>query len=292
MLPSSAGGRTLSTIRRCFLSVVIRFMQAASPARCPPLSLLHQRTDGSVRDVACWAEQSGCRKGPPLAPVGMAVSPDQKNLYVASQVEDAHEHSTMERLSAFSRDRATGMVVPLPGRSACVSMSYDNFKGGCALGRGFGSPSDVVVSGDGHNVYLAGSGGVAAFSRAADGSLRQLAGEDGCVSVALRAAPVVRTIHMSRTTTQRLSRADATEQSSSSLLSIGPGTAIPRFSRCSDADASGLFRVTMGMGDASVPQRRATASVASSTRLPVNATTRSRSVPTAETSMSRRSPRC
>jgi len=150
----------------------------------PPLSLLHQRADGSVEDVACWSYSGGCRSGPALSPVGMAVSPDEANLYVASQVEDAHEGNTMERISVFRRNRSTGMVVPLHRRSACIAMGADNYRDVCAHGYGFGAPSDVTVSPDGRNVYLAGDGGVATFSRAsADGSLRQF----GCVGVSLTA---------------------------------------------------------------------------------------------------------
>ena len=42
----------------------------------------------------------------------------------------------------------------------------------------------VAISPDGHNVYVSSVGGVAVFRRAADGSLRQLAGRSGCVLAA------------------------------------------------------------------------------------------------------------
>ena len=105
-----------------------------------------------------------------------ALSPDGKNLYVASRVSGA--------VAVFSRNVTTGELTQLSGIAGCVS--HDGTGGTCAVGRGglFGAMT-VAVSPDGRHVYMGSfdNNMVALFSRnPATGALTQLSGTAGCVS--------------------------------------------------------------------------------------------------------------
>jgi DNA-binding beta-propeller fold protein YncE len=125
---------------------------------------------GCVRDRA----SSGCALARGLSgPSSVAVSPDGRNVYVAA--------SGSQAVGVFTRNPRTGALRQLFGSSGCVSRARGD---GCTTGRSLPRPRDVVVSADGANVYVAGEGGVAAFSRSVSqgGALTQLAGRAGCVS--------------------------------------------------------------------------------------------------------------
>jgi DNA-binding beta-propeller fold protein YncE len=125
----------------------------------------------------CVRHQGGdfCRAGRAMGgPVSIAVSPDGRNVYVASAGSDA--------LSVFSRNARTGLLTQLPGGNGCVSQRPG---GGCVVGRALNEPTSVAVSPDGAHVYVTGRrfpSGLAAFDRAADGSVTQPAGAAGCVT--------------------------------------------------------------------------------------------------------------
>jgi DNA-binding beta-propeller fold protein YncE len=82
-------------------------------------------------------------------------------------------------VAVFDRDPTTGQLTQLPGTDGCVS---DTGSGGCADGRALNGASDVAVSPDGANVYVAaGLGGLAVFDRdPVTGELAQKAGTAGC----------------------------------------------------------------------------------------------------------------
>lgn len=103
---------------------------------------------------------------------GVAVSPDNENVYVTS----------VSGVAAFNRNPTTGALSQLPGTAGCVS--DDGSAGQCADGRAVGGASAVTVSGDGKSVYVVGSSdAVAVFARnTTSGALTQLAGTAGCVS--------------------------------------------------------------------------------------------------------------
>ena len=110
--------------------------------------------------------------------VGVAVSPDGANVYVASQASGS--------VGVYRRDTATGTLAQLPGTSGCVSEDgTDNHGGTCADGRALEFANAVAVSPDGKNVYVGAKGthGVAVLARdASTGALTQLAGAAGCVT--------------------------------------------------------------------------------------------------------------
>ena len=116
-----------------------------------------------------------CGRGRAIGgPVSIAISPDGANVYVASAGSDA--------VSAFARNRRTGVITQLAGERGCVSQRPG---GGCVVGRGLNEPTSVAVSPNGAHVYVTGRrfpSGVAVFDRAADGSLVQPAGAAGCVT--------------------------------------------------------------------------------------------------------------
>ena len=106
---------------------------------------------------------------------GVAVSPDNRHVYVASQ-----DNNT---LAVFSRDTTTGALTQLSGSAGCIAETGDGIT--CTDGRGLVNPVHLEVSPDGRHVYVASrdSNGVAIFSRdTTTGALTQLSGSAGCIA--------------------------------------------------------------------------------------------------------------
>ena len=110
---------------------------------------------------------------------GVAVSPDGKNVYVASN----------EAVVRLNRNTTTGAISQPAGTAGCVS---EEGAGPCADGHGLGGPTEVTVSPDGKSVYVASSGwapygagqAVARFNRnTTTGAISQPAGSAGCISL-------------------------------------------------------------------------------------------------------------
>ena len=116
---------------------------------------------------------AGCMRATALAaPTGVSLSPDGRDLYVASGINQGNA------LVSFDRDPANGTLTQKPGRAGCVSQSGTGGK--CARGRalrepstsGEASPGDtlvqptlrVTVTPDSRSVYLSGDT-VAVFDR-------------------------------------------------------------------------------------------------------------------------------
>jgi 6-phosphogluconolactonase (cycloisomerase 2 family) len=133
---------------------------------------------GCITDEATSSEcATTSAKGLDL-PYGITVSPDGKNVYVASLTDEA--------VAEFSRNTETGALEQIPGHE-CISGSAGS---GCPITTAIGLKEviSVVVSPDGKNLYTAAGakgaeGDVAAFARDSEtGALEQLSGEEACIS--------------------------------------------------------------------------------------------------------------
>ncbi len=144
--------------------------------------------DGSLTELGCIAENtdetdgvtSDCGEGNQFGhgirrPVALAVSPDGKEVYVADETGSA--------IAVLTRDTATGALSQSGEADDCIAESTDS--GDCSTSAtGLSSVDTVTVSPDGNNVYTGGDtnpGTIAEFSRAADGSLTQLASPNDCI---------------------------------------------------------------------------------------------------------------
>jgi DNA-binding beta-propeller fold protein YncE len=107
-------------------------------------------------------------------PIALTISPDGRNVYVASAGSDA--------VSTFSRNRRTGALSQAAGVKGCISARPGD---DCLVGRALNEPTSLAVSPDGARVYVAGRrfpSGIAILTRGSDGSLTQAGGAAGCVT--------------------------------------------------------------------------------------------------------------
>jgi len=112
------------------------------------------------------------------SPQRLAVSPDGKNVYVASAAGDSPGG-----VLVLNRDTSTGAITQAAGTAGCFSA--DGSGGECTDGHGLGPVvQDVAVSADGKSVYAASfGGGIVRFDRnTSTGALTQPAGAAGCIS--------------------------------------------------------------------------------------------------------------
>jgi len=122
------------------------------------------------------ADGSGpCADGHGLSyPTGVAVSPDNKSVYVTSYYGG---------VARFNRNTTTGAITQPAGTAGCVS---EDGSGPCADGRGLTGATGVDVSPDNKSVYVAStlSDTVARFNRnTTSGVITQPTGAAGCVGV-------------------------------------------------------------------------------------------------------------
>lgn len=113
-------------------------------------------------------------------PGSVALSPDQRQLYVGSAT-CADDGICRGSVSAFRRDRRTGALSRLRGRAGCVSRRGEP---ACRRARAIYWTDSIAISADGRSAYAAGANAVAVFSRSRrSGALRQLRGPLGAVRV-------------------------------------------------------------------------------------------------------------
>jgi DNA-binding beta-propeller fold protein YncE len=106
--------------------------------------------------------------------VGVAVSPDGRNVYVAAGATNGEG-----AVVSFERNASSGALTQLPGEEGCISTS--NTK--CAHGVAIDGPEDLVISPDGRDVYTNSSqdNAVLEFRRERSGALVQLASPNACL---------------------------------------------------------------------------------------------------------------
>lgn len=137
------------------------------------------QASGKLTQLECLSRRGSesCKAARGLyGTASVAVSPDDRNVYVASMYSNS--------VAVFRRDPSTGKLSQLPGEAGCVS---ERSRSGmqCAEGRGLSYARAVTVSGDGKNVYVSSirGRGVAIFNRdPSTGELGQLPGRTGCVT--------------------------------------------------------------------------------------------------------------
>jgi DNA-binding beta-propeller fold protein YncE len=139
-----------------------------------------------------------CSPGPAIGgPFGLAVSPDGRNVYVASgfDVNGTDTPTDGNGITVLTRDRSTGGISQLQGTAGCITVGGTN--GQCVAFAALKGSESVVVSPDGQSVYTAAasSQGVVIFSRnTTTGALTPLPGNLGCLSVIEERCTRVRTL--------------------------------------------------------------------------------------------------
>jgi DNA-binding beta-propeller fold protein YncE len=170
---------------------------SALAATKPPVARQPVSALGSVSQLpglsGCVVDRSQTRslctrvralRGPApfLGSHALAISPDGRNVYVAS--------SRSHAIAVFTRNSATGALSQRSGTAGCIALAGAS---GCARAVGLAVPNSLVVSPDGRNVYATsvGSNTVISFRRnPSTGALTQLVGGAGCIADAARSGCV------------------------------------------------------------------------------------------------------
>lgn len=173
-------------------SLVALVLAAGAAAKPPPAKPQGKQAAlrGTLEQLpgtrGCLVDQSkpaaGCGKarallgpGPFMGSRAIAVSPDGKNVYVASSGSDA--------IAVFRRNAKTGALIQPKGTAGCVAAKG---AGGCGKAIGLDGPNSVAVSANGRMVYATSrnSNSITSFRRnSQSGALRQLAPKAaGCIS--------------------------------------------------------------------------------------------------------------
>ena len=135
--------------------------------------------------AGCLVDRSkptgGCGKaralkgpGPFMGSRAIAISPDGKNVYVASSGSDA--------IAIFRRNARSGKLIQPKGAAGCIAAKGASH---CATAIGLDGPNSLAISADGRNVYATsrGSNSISIFQRnRSTGALSQLPASAGCIS--------------------------------------------------------------------------------------------------------------
>jgi DNA-binding beta-propeller fold protein YncE len=135
--------------------------------------------DRSSKPGTCAVGRGLKGPGPFMGSEAVAVSPDGRNVYVASFGSDA--------IATFSRNPKSGALVQPKGTAGCISAKGS---AGCAKVAAFDGPNSVAVSPDGRNVYATArdSSTLLTFARnPKTGALRPIPGATCVAGVALPA---------------------------------------------------------------------------------------------------------
>lgn len=130
--------------------------------------------DRSARTKGCGAARALKGPGPFMGSGAIALSPDGRNVYVASSQSDA--------IAIFRRNARTGVLTQPKGAAGCIAAKGANH---CAAAIGLDGPNSLVVSPDGDNVYATSraSNSISIFQRdPSTGALTQLPASAGCIA--------------------------------------------------------------------------------------------------------------
>lgn len=130
--------------------------------------------DRSKASSGCGLARALKGPGPFMGSRAIALSPNGKNVYVASSKSDA--------IAIFRRNERTGALTQPRGAAGCIAAKGAS---GCATAVGLNGPNSVAVSPDGLNVYATSraSNTVSVFRRnRLTGALTQLPAGAGCIS--------------------------------------------------------------------------------------------------------------
>jgi DNA-binding beta-propeller fold protein YncE len=130
--------------------------------------------DRSSSSSGCGLARALKGPGPFMGSRAIALSPNGKNVYVASSRSDA--------IAIFRRNASTGALTQPRGAAGCIALKGAS---SCATAVGLDGPNSVAVSPDGLSVYATSraSNTVSVFRRnSSTGALTQLPAGAGCIS--------------------------------------------------------------------------------------------------------------
>jgi DNA-binding beta-propeller fold protein YncE len=132
--------------------------------------------DRSAPRAGCQSVRALRGPAPFLGSEAIAISPDGRNVYVASSASNA--------IAVFRRNARTGHLTQGTGIAGCIAAQG---AGGCATGVGLEGPNSVAVSPDGRNVYATSlnSNAIDVFARnSSTGALTQAGASagGGCIA--------------------------------------------------------------------------------------------------------------
>jgi DNA-binding beta-propeller fold protein YncE len=157
------------------------------------LVLARNPLTGGLVQIQCLHEAG--KLAPPFCSVGrvlgeaksLVLSPDGLHAYSADYSAGKSGLPPSGGVSVFDRDPETGALSQKAGEAGCITNTGEDDTGAstCARGRVLGGADAMSIAPNGGTLYVAAyrEGGVAAFHVSADGSLTQLPGTGGCVTM-------------------------------------------------------------------------------------------------------------
>jgi DNA-binding beta-propeller fold protein YncE len=146
--------------------------------------LSRDSSTGALSETQCLAEQAAL----PAGCVSARVIGDAQSVVISPDGLHAYATHFGVGLSVFDRDPATGALSQKPGSAGCITDSGKDDTGTatCATGRVLNGAYSISIDPvGGHTLYVTAynDSGIATFHVGDDGTLTQLAGPDGCVTL-------------------------------------------------------------------------------------------------------------